>query len=115
MNPFEDIEKAEELLKEYQPTGDPNLDYLSLKALLAQERLLDTFRVVMFSQYKQGTSEAEEYVFREYMVRHKISKFALKLNEEVTSRITGEDPIEKSYVAICIKNRELYPKPVKKS
>ncbi len=114
-NPFEELKTAESLLKKYEPSNDPELDYRQLKALLAQERVLDYCRIDMFEKHKHGSSKAKDYVFREYMVRHQISEFALKLNKEVTDRITGEDPEEKSFVAMCVKNRELYPKPVKKT
>lgn len=49
------------------------------------------------------------------MFRHNVSEFALRMSKEVTGLVAGEDPEEKSFVAMCIKNKELYPEPVKKS
>lgn len=115
MKPFEELKRAEDLLKEYKPSGDEELDYRQLSALLAQERVLDICRIDMFEKHKHGSTKAKDYLYREYMVRHNVSEFALKLSKEVTDKITGENPEEKSFVAMCVKNRELYPKPVKKS
>jgi len=47
------------------------------------------------------------------MFRHNISEFALKMSKEATDMITVEHPEEKSFVAMSVKNRELYPKPFK--
>lgn len=114
MKPFDELKRAEELLEQYNPSGDEELDYRQLVSLLAQERVLDIARIDMFEKHKHGSSKANDYLFREYMVRHKISEYALKLDKKVTDKITGENPEEKSFVAMCVKNRGLYPKPVKK-
>jgi len=114
MKPFEELKQAEDLLQEYKPSGDEELDYRQLLALLAQERVLDMCRIDMLKKYKHGSGRSKNYMYREYMVRHKISEFALKLDKKVTDKITGENPEEKSVVAMYVKNRELYPKPVRK-
>ena len=77
--------------------------------------MVDRVRTDMFVAHKHGSDEAKDYLYREHMVRRRISEFALKLSKEVTDKITGQGPEEKSFVATCVKNRELYPKPVKKS
>lgn len=115
LNPFEELKNAEELLTQYKVTENPEVNYRQLVSLLTQERVLDRARVPMFEHHKHGSERANDYVFREYMVRHKISEYALALDKEVTDRILDNDLVELSAVVICIKNRELYPKPVKKS
>lgn len=113
--PFEDLKKAEALLEQYKITDDPEVNYRQLVSLLTQERVLDSARITMFEQHEHGSEKAKDYVFREYMVRHKISEYALALDKKVTDRIFTNDLVEMSVVVMCIKNRELYPKPVKKS
>lgn len=114
-DPFAELTKAEQLLEQSEPAHETELDYRQLKILLAQERVLDRCRMDMFDQHPHGSPEAEDYIFREYMVRHKISTFGLQLSKEVTDRLTGEDPVERSFVAMYVKNRDPYPKPVKKT
>jgi hypothetical protein len=115
MDPFKELKGAESSFDLYKVTGVPKTDYLQLKALLAHERVLDSCRLHVFEDFEQGSKERNDYVYREYMFRHNISEFALKMSKEATDMITGEDPEENSFVAMCVKNRELYPKPVKKS
>jgi len=115
MDPFKQLKEAESSFDLYKVTGIPKTDYLQLKALLAHERVLDSCRTHVFEDYEHGSKQRKDYVYREYMFRHNISEFALKMSKDATDMITGEDPEEKSYVAMCVKNRELYPKPVKKS
>lgn len=109
--PFKELKIAEEKIRKYEPTGDTDVDLSALRALLAQERMLDYCRPLVFERHGADNRKTKEYIFREYMVRHQISEFALKLSKEVTDRITGENLEEKSFVAMCIKNRELYPEP----
>lgn len=108
--PFEALEAAENILEEYL-SSDLAPTVLSLQALLVQERVLDNLRPSMFEEYGHGSDQAKDYGFREYMFRHNISKFALSLDKSETDKITGEDMTERSFVAICAKNRELYPEP----
>ncbi|MCA9323532.1 hypothetical protein KC992_00330 [Candidatus Saccharibacteria bacterium] len=115
LKPFEELKNAEALLEQYKVTDNPEVNYRQLVSLLTQERVLDSARIPMFEQHKHGSEKAKDYVFREYMVRHKISEYALSLDKEVTDRILDNDLVETSVVVMCIKNRELYPKPVKKS
>ena len=115
MDPFRELKDAESSFDLYKVTGLPKTDYLQLKALLAHERALDSCRLHVFEDYGHGSKEGNDYVYREYMFRHDISEFALKMSKEATDMITGIDPEEKSFVAMCVKNRELYPKPVKKT
>lgn len=115
MKPFDELKRAEELVERYKPSGDEELDYRQLVSLLAQERVLDAVRADVFENYEYDSDEAGEYVFREYMVRHNLSVYAATLDKNVTDRITGENPEEKSFVAICVKNREIYPKPKKRT
>ena len=115
MDPFKQLKEAESSFDLYKVTGIPKTDYLQLKALLAHEWVLDSCRTHVFEDYVHGCKQRNDYVYREYMFRHNISEFALKMSKETTDMITGEDPEEKSYVAMCVKNRELYPKPAKKS
>lgn len=109
--PFKELKTAEEQLSKAELEGG----LTTLHALLAQERVLDYFRPLVFERYGHGSKKTNDYIFREYMVRHKISEFALKLDKSITDKITGEEPYEKSVVAMHVKNRELYPKPVKKA
>ena len=115
LKPFEELKNAEDLLTQYKVTDNPEVNYRQLVALLTQERVLDSARIPMFEHHKHGSEKAKDYVFREYMVLHKISEYALALDKEVTDRIFDNDLVETSVVVMCIKNRELYPKPVKKS
>jgi|GEM_PF-6029142 len=108
--PFKELKNAEKQLDNAETTGG----LTTLQALLAQERVLDYCRPLVFECYKHGGKKVTDYVFREYMVRHRISEFALKLDKSITDKIVGEEPYEKSVVAMHVKNRELYPKPVKK-
>lgn len=110
---FAHLKQAERLLAQCIVSGDNDYDYRQLHLLLGQERLVDQFRSVMLQQHVQGSYWANEYLFREYMIRYNISKFALKLDRKVTNRIIGRHYAEKSAVAIYIKNRKLYPLPVK--
>jgi len=113
MDPFKELKNAESSFDLYRVTGIPKTDYLQLKALLAQERVLDSCRIHVFEDYEQGSKQRSDYVYREYMFRHNISEFALKMSKEATDMITVEHPEEKSFVAMSVKNRELYPKPFK--
>lgn len=115
MKPFEELKKAEDLLDQYKITDNQEANYRQLVSLLTQERVLDSARVLMYEQHKHGSEKAKDYVFREYMVRHKISEYALALDKKITDRIFDNDLVENSVVAMHVKNRELYPKPVKKS
>lgn len=115
LNPFEELKKAEDLLAQYRVTDKSEVNYHQLVTLLTQERILDSARIPMYKQHKHGSEKARDYVFREYMVRHKISEYGLALDKEVTDRILDDDLVEMSVVLMCIKNRELYPKPAKKS
>lgn len=115
MKPFEVLKSIEDQLQTCKASGNEELDYLLLKALLSQERLLDSGRVTVYEQHQQERSKIDDYLFREYMVRHLISKFALTLSRQVTDKITGQDAAELSAVASCVKNRELYPEPAKKA
>ncbi len=108
--PFRELRTAEEQLNKAEVEGG----LTTLQALLAQERVLDFCRQFVFERYGHGSKKVKDYVFREYMVRHRISEFALKLDKSITDKIIGEEPYEKSVVAMHVKNRELYPKPVKK-
>jgi hypothetical protein len=109
--PFRELKTAEDRLGKVDLEGG----LTTLHALLAQERVLDYCRPLVFERYGAGSKKTKDYVYREYMVRHKISEFALKLDKSITDKITGEDSIEKSFVAMHVKNRELYPKPIKKT
>ena len=111
---FTDLESAEKILAMCEPTGDAETDYAHLDALLIYERLVDRERIFILQHYQDGSPEAKDYIFREYMLRHRISAFAMKLDKSVTDRITGEKSEEKSFLAISVKNREIYPEPVKK-
>ena len=116
IDPFEDLKHAEELLEKYKPTGNEDEDFAMLKSLLAQERVLDISRPIMFEKHKHGSEKAKDYIYREYMVRHRISLFALKLDKKVTGRISFNgkpDSIQSSVCALCCMNREEYPKPKK--
>jgi hypothetical protein len=108
--PFKELKIAEEQINKAEPEGG----LTTLNALLAQERMLDYCRPLVFEKYGNGSRKTNDYVYREYMVRHKISQFALKLDKSITDKITGEEIYEKSFVAMHVKNRELYPKPAKK-
>lgn len=109
-----DLEVAEKLLTTCEPTGDPEKDYAQLEVLLTYERLVDSSRLTLFQQYSNDSPEATDYIFREYMLRHRISEFAMKLDKLVTDRITGGVLRENSVLAAHIKNREVYPKPVQR-
>ncbi len=109
--PFKELKTAEEQINKAELEGG----LTTLHALLAQERVLDYCRPLVFEKYGHGSKKTNDYVYREYMVRHKISEFALKLDKSITDKITGEGAYEKSVVAMNVKNRELYPKPAKKS
>ncbi len=118
IDPFDDLKHAEELLITYKPTGNEDEDFAMLKSLLAQERVLDISRPIVFEKYHHGSDKANDFLYREYMVRHRISLFALKLDKKVTDRISFEgtdDSIQSSVCAMCCMNREEYPKPVKKA
>lgn len=118
IDPFEDLKHAEELLAKYKPTGNEDEDFAMLKSLLAQERVLDISRPIMFEKHPHGSEKANDYVFREYMVRHRISLFALKLDKKVTDKINFDGQpgsIQSSVCAMHCMNREEYPKPVKKT
>lgn len=110
---FTDLESAEKILSMCEPTGDAESDYTHLEVLLTYERLVDKERVFILQQNQADSPEAKDYIFREYMLRHNISAFAMKLDKTVTDRIIGEKPGEQSFLATSIKNREEYPKPVK--
>ncbi len=113
--PFNELEKAEMLLDKSEPTNDAARDYDQLAKLLIQERILDNLRIKMFRDNAHGSQRANDYLYRERLVRHRISAFALRLNTSVTDRVTGELPEQKSVVAICIRNREEYPSPAPKA
>lgn len=115
MDYFNELKRAEAHLAETEVMDSPEVNYASLVVLLVLERGLDSARTQVFEQYGYDSDEAKDYIFREYMVRHGISEFALKLDKSVTDKITGNESYEKSVVATCVRNRELYPKPEKKS
>ncbi|MGB2787072.1 MAG: hypothetical protein WBB94_01680 [Candidatus Saccharimonadaceae bacterium] len=113
--PFKELEKAEMLLDKCEPTNSAERDYDQLAALLIHERILDSLRIKMFEENEHGSQQANDYLYRERLVRHRISSFALRLDTEVTDRITGESPEQKSVVAMCIRNRAEYPAPTPKA
>lgn len=114
-DPFQQLQKAEYLLAQFKPTGSGPVDFDMLSELFTQERVLDRSRSDMYENNTHGSTTATDYLFREYMVRHLISLFALKLDRSVTDRITGEEPNQKSAVAIYCKDRTEYPKPTLKA
>lgn len=112
--PFHALRETETVLDTVKLTGDEERDYQMLLALLKRERELDRLRLDMFEEHEHGSDEAYDYLFREYMVRHRVTEFASKLDKKIISRITGELPEEKSVVAMCIRNSDIYPKPIRK-
>ena len=115
LEPFEELKKVETLLDQTRTSQDPEADFSKLTALLVQERILDRLRIKMFEENRHGSQPANDYLYREYLVRHRISVFAQSLDRTVTDRVTCESPEQKSAVAICIKNREAYPRPILKT
>lgn len=108
--PFVELEKAEALLRNLHVSDDADANYLQLTGLLTQERTLDRARPSMYETYGHQTERSEDYVYREYMVRRKISEFAAKLDREITDKIDGFD----SALAMYIRHKELYPEPVRR-
>jgi uncharacterized protein len=112
--PFYTLTETEDALDRASVSGDDEQDYRQLLALLRKERELDHLRIEVFDRYRHGSDEANDYLFREYMVRHRVTKFALGLDRKITDKVTGELAEEKSVVAMCVRHRETYPEPVKK-
>jgi hypothetical protein len=111
--PFWTLGLAEKFLDNIPVTGDNHIDYLDLELMLQYERRLDRLRSDMYEMHKHGTKWANNYCYRELMVRHLITVFASKLDKEVIDKVTGEKEVEQSVVGISIKNHEIYPEPKK--
>lgn len=111
---FVALEEAETMLDSAKVIGSEDQDYQQLLALLRKERELDLMRLEMFDKHEHGSDEANDYLYREYMVRHRISEFASKLDKKVIDNMSGDLPEEQSFVAEGIRNGEIYPKPIKK-
>jgi hypothetical protein len=113
IDPFEQLEITERLLDQCKPTIDPDsksFDYAQLKFLLAHERMLDYCRNFVLDKYESGSDESEDYKSREQMVRHRISEFALKIDEKLTSKLSeDEDSYDQSALSMYIKDRQIYP------
>lgn len=110
-HPFYVLKEAETALDNARITGNEEQDYQQLLGLLRKERELDQLRLEMFEAHAHGSDEANDYLFREYMARHRVTEFASKLDKKIVSRIAGELPEEKSVVAMHIRNGKIYPKP----
>lgn len=113
--PFRILRATEKLVGHSKPVGVISDDAERLWLLLNCERLLDLLRSNVNAMTDFKRSWLSDYRYREELIRHRISLFALSIDQAAIDRMDINSDVTSTALGMTVRERQEYPSPTKAS